>query len=327
MSIDISIITVNYNSLNYIKSCVDSISSSLCSKGPAFCELIIVDNGSSDGSADYIERLTEQYGNIYLTGESKNLGFCKACNLGASKANGKFLLFLNPDTKFISGSTEEVIRFYDKKSKDSKVGVIGAKLVNPDGTIQYSCRSFPTLARQFYESYFLYRLFKNSPVFGAYFLSWWDHNSAREVDWLSGAFMFMKREDFDRTGGFDEDYFMYSEDSDLCFRLCKNGYRNYYFPFFVVEHADGGIASINNALREACVWKSRRLYFKKNYSSFHAVLLSFIYFLGVINRIIIFTILSIFTTKKQNRKRLQTYLKTLKLYFAGRPVKKIIDMK
>jgi len=322
LSIDISIITVNYNSLNYIKSCVDSINPFLYSKDPPFCEMIIVDNGSSDESADYIKGLAKQYGNIYLTGESKNLGFCKACNIGASKANGKFLLFLNPDTRFISGSAEEVIKFYDEKSKGSKVGVIGAKLVNPDGTIQYSCRSFPTLARQFYESYFLYRLFKNSSVFGAYFLSWWNHGSARGVDWLSGAFMFIKREDFERTGGFDEDYFMYSEDSDLCFRLHKNGYKNYYFPFFVVEHADSGIASKNNALREAGIWKSRRLYFKKNYSLFHAEILSFLYFLGVINRVVVFTVLSIFTAKKQNRKRLQTYLKTLKLYFAGWPVKK-----
>lgn len=315
MNISISFIIVNYNSLDYTKSCIGSILSFLKGKDLVSWEIVIIDNGSADGSIDYLKGIVKKHKNIYLIDAGKNLGFCKACNIGAEKAKGKFLVFLNPDSKLTGGNIEDLIEFYENRIKTHRVGVAGAKLVNSDGTLQYSCRSFPTLARQFYESYFLHRLFKNSPVFGSYFLSWWDHRSVREVDWLSGAFMFIRKKDFDEAGGFDEDYFMYSEDCDLCLRLYREGYKNYYFPFFIVEHADSGIASKNKALREAGVWKSRRLYFKKNYSLFHAEALSFLYFLGVINRIVLFISLLIFVPKKQNRQRLAIYFKTLKLYF------------
>ena len=112
--------------------------------------------------------------------------------------------------------------------------------------------------------------------------------TAREVDWLSGSFILIEKKIFEEAGGFDRDYFMYSEDTDLCMKLVRNGRRNYYFPFYAVMHADAGIASRDMALREAEVWRSRRLYFKKNHTYIHALLFSLIYFTGIINRIIVF---------------------------------------
>ena len=281
---DLSIIIVSYNSLKFIKNCIESLFFSIGSlekkenKNKITWELIIVDNGSSDGSIEYLKKLKLESDGISVIEMGENRGFCSASNIGAERARGEFLLFLNPDTKFIQKGLDNIIKFYNEESKGSKVGIIGAKLLNFDNSLQYSCRSFPTLARQFYESYFLHRLFKKSRVFGSYFLSNWDHKSVRKVDWLSGAFMFLKREFFIQTGSFDEDYFMYSEDADLCLRMHMSGYKHYYYPYFAVQHSDSGIASRDKAAREVGIWKSSRLYFKKNYSLFHAIVLSCLYF-------------------------------------------------
>ncbi len=135
------------------------------------------------------------------------------------------------------------------------------------------------------------------------------------MDWLLGLFMFVKKDIFAGAGGFSQDYFMYSEDTDLCLRLARAGFKNYYFPLSVIEHADSGIASADGPGREANIWKSRRLYFLKNYSAAHAVVLSMLYFRGVINRVVLHSILSFFGPRKKNRDRMLVYALALKRYF------------
>ncbi|HEY4695930.1 MAG TPA: glycosyltransferase family 2 protein [Candidatus Hydromicrobium sp.] len=311
---DISIIIVNYNSLDFVKKCTSSIREHTDKNGITY-EILVVDNDSNDGSVEYLKEQSRENDNFYLITNKKNLGFSRASNIGASRAKGQYLLFLNPDTRFIRGSLADLINFYDRKDKTRRVGIVGAKILNPDGSVQFSARSFPTLARQFYESYFLYRIFRRSRIFGSYFLSWWDYGSQREVDWLTGSFMFIRKDYFIRAGMFDEDYFMYSEDSDLCLRLHRKNFRNYYYPGFVIEHSDSGIASRNIAVREAGIWKSRRLYFKKNYSIIHARYLSLLYLAGIFNRILLFTILSVFKPGSISRSRLSAYFKVFGLYF------------
>ncbi|MBC8389440.1 MAG: glycosyltransferase family 2 protein [Actinobacteria bacterium] len=314
--LDISIIIVNYNSLDFIKKCISSIREHT-GKNRLTYEILVVDNNSSDGSVEYLKEQVKKNNSFYLIANKNNEGFSRASNMGALKAKGEYLLFLNPDTRFISGSLGELVDFYSKEDRTGRPGVVGAKILNSDGTLQFSSRSFPTLARQFYESYFLYRIFKKSRIFGSYFLSWWDHNSQKEVDWVAGSFMFIRKDYFMEAGMFDEDYFMYSEDSDLCLKLYRKGYKNYYFPYFVIEHADSGIASGNMAAREAGIWKSRRLYFKKNYSAVYAGYSSFLYLAGVLNRILLFIVLSIFKPGSKNRARLAEYFRVLRLYFKG----------
>jgi GT2 family glycosyltransferase len=320
--LDISIIIVNYNSLDFIKECLKSIKrlsgSGRDKKSKASYEILVVDNKSGDRSADYLSERAKIDDILHFIPNKYNVGFSRASNLGALRARGKYLLFLNPDTKFLQGDLRSLIDFYDDKDIDSRVGVIGVKILNPDGTLQLSSRSFPTLARQFYESYFLYRIFKKTRVFGSYFMSWWDHKEERKVDWLAGSFIFIKRDVFMKAGMFDEDYFMYSEDSDLCLQLYRKGFKNYYFPYFIIEHIDRAVASRNMAAREAGIWTSRRLYFIKNYSRTHAVLLSLIYLAGIINRILLFILLCIFKPVKASRARLFMYFKVLNLYFGGR---------
>jgi GT2 family glycosyltransferase len=319
--LDISIIIVNYNSLDFIMGCLESIKRlagpGMDKKNKSGYEILVVDNKSGDGSVEYLKEQAKINDILHFIPNKENTGFSRASNAGASRARGRYLLFLNPDTKFLKGNLESLIDFYVKNSTNGRVGVVGAKVLNPDGTLQLSSRSFPTLARQFYESYFLYRIFRKTRIFGSYFMSWWDHKREREVDWLAGSFMLIKKDVFMEAGMFDEDYFMYSEDTDLCLRLYRKGYKNYYFPDFVIEHIDRAVASRNMAVREAGIWTSRRLYFKKNYSRVHAALLSIIYLSGVINRILLFMILCIFKPVKASRARLFMYFKVLSLYFGG----------
>lgn len=310
---DLSIIIVNYNSLNFIKECIRSINDSIKSRKLKY-EILVIDNNSDDGSVEYLKEESRN-GSIRLTVNNNNLGFSRASNIGALKASGRYLLFLNPDTRIMEGRFEDLIDFYKNRDKSEKTGAAGVKILNPDGTLQYSARSFPTLARQFYESYFLYRIFRKNRTFGSYFLSWWDHSRTRKVDWLTGSFIFIKKEYFFKAGMFDEDYFMYSEDTDLCLKLKRKNFNNYYFTGMVIEHADSGIASREPAVREAGIWRSRRLYFKKNYSNSHALALSLLYQVGILNRIILFAFLSIIKPGRGNRERLISYFKIFRLYY------------
>lgn len=323
---ELSIIIVNYNGIGFIEDCLESIrkhigrnraGSVMSVEGEMDFEVIIMDNASTDGSVEYLKGFCSNNKRFRLMEMGCNTGFGMASNKGAGAAEGKFLLFLNPDCKLVDDDIGPLLKFY--KDSDNP-GVIGAKIMGESGKLHYSCRTFPTLARQFYESYFLHRIFPNSRIFGSYFMSWWDHSGPRETDWLAGSFMLVDRGLFMSTQGFDTEYFMYSEDTDICLRLYRMGHKNYYYPGYRVIHADSGIASRDMAERESGIWKSRRLYFFKNYSPVHAVFLSFLYFTGIINRIIIFGIAQVLSANIRKQGRAGYYRRTLKKYFCKKTI-------
>lgn len=320
---ELSIIIVNYNGSGFIEDCLESIREHMghTRTGSAGSELdfevVIIDNASTDGSVGYLKGFCSNNKRFRLMKMGSNAGFGIASNKGAGAAEGKFLLFLNPDCKIIGDDIGYMLKFY--KDSDSP-GVIGAKTIGGSGELHHSCRAFPTLARQFYESYFLHRIFPNSRIFGSYFMSWWDHSGPRETDWLAGSFMLVDRKLFISSGGFNKEYFMYSEDTDLCLRLYRIGHKNYYYPGYCIVHADSGIASRDMAERESEIWKSRRLYFLKNYSPSHASFLSFLYFVGIINRIIIFGIAQALSANIRKQGRVSYYSRALKKYFCKKPI-------
>ncbi len=308
---ELSIIIVNYNGSGFIEDCLESIRKYL---GKVNFEVIIMDNASTDGSAEYLKDFCFDDQRFRLLEMGSNTGFGMASNKGAGAAGGKFLLFLNPDCKIVDGSVGSLLKFY--KDSDSP-GVIGVKIIGESGKLHYSCRAFPTLARQFYESYFLHRIFSRNRIFGSYFMSWWDHNNPMETDWLAGSFMLVDKELFMEAQGFDTDFFMYSEDTDICMRLHRKHYKNYYYPGYQIIHADSGIASRDMAERESEIWKSRRLYFLKNYSPVHAAFFSFLYFTGIINRIIIFGIAQALSANIRKQGRVRYYGRALKKYYCS----------
>jgi N-acetylglucosaminyl-diphospho-decaprenol L-rhamnosyltransferase len=310
---DISIVIVNYNGTGFIEDCLESISRGFGPEGNISYEAIIVDNASTDNSREYIEDFCRENSSFKLIKNTVNQGFGAASNKGAEKAVGEFLLFLNPDCRIIDRDIGGAVDFY-REAGDA--GVLGVKVLGKEGELQLSPRAFPTLARQFYESYFCSRFLSSSRIFGSYFMTWWDHSSPRQADWLSGSFMLLENSLFKDAGGFDQDYFMYSEDTALCLELVRMGYKNYYYPHYAVEHADAGIASRDKASREAQVWKSRRIYFRKNHSAAHAAAFGLIYAAGMINRIIIFGAGSIFS--RSARIRAASYLRAIYIYYCKR---------
>ena len=325
-----SFIIVNYNGLELLKDLIGSLNTLTISESEhaffckekeedVFWEAIFFDNGSTDGSVEFLRHKCRVFKNFKVIESKENTGFGHASNEAAKKADSDFLIFLNPDTKLKTRDLGILVKFIKSiDDNDNMLGVLGAKTLNEDGSLQYSCRAFPTIARQFYESFFLAKIFKKSRVFGSYFMTWWDHKNSVAVDWITGSFMLIRKDLFFELKGFDEEYFMYSEDTDLCLRLSKKGYINYYLPDFKIMHLDSAIALRNRIKREKEVWKSRRLYFKKNYSEFHARTVSYFYFCGMLNRTLLFFLGFLFTFKRKHIIKAGNYFKIIMSYLSGR---------
>jgi GT2 family glycosyltransferase len=197
-------------------------------------EVIVVDNASGDNSRELI---TANFPEVQWIQLKTNIGFGKACNVGAASASGKFLLFLNPDTVISRATLKNSVEFMEA---NPQAGLMGPKILNTNGTLQLSCRrSNPTPSVAFYYFSGLSRLFPKSKRFGRYNLTYMDENETAQVDVVSGSFMFMKLEFFRVIGGFDERFFMYGEDIDLCFRVRQQGYEVWYYPVVQIVHLKG----------------------------------------------------------------------------------------
>lgn len=227
----ISIIIVNYNVRFFLQHCLHSVVKA-CEQVDA--EVIVVDNGSSDGSQ---EMMREHFPDITYVYQRENLGFSKANNMGIRQAKGEYVLLLNPDTVVQEDTFARCIRFMDDHAN---AGGMGVKMLDGHGKfLPESKRGLPTPSVAFYKVFGLSSIFPRSKRFGKYHLGYLDENKVHEVDVLSGAFMLMRKSVLDNIGLLDEDYFMYGEDIDLSYRIQKGGFKNYYFPETQIIHYKG----------------------------------------------------------------------------------------
>ncbi len=255
---------VNWNARESLRTALRS----LLAHPPQFeYEILVLDNASSDGSVQMLEK---EFPEVKLMVSERNLGFSKGHNLAARAAQGKYLFILNPDTEVLPGALDALIAYAEQHPE---VGIIGPKILNPDGSLQYSCRRFPNPAAALFRNTPLGKLFPNNPYTRDYLMTDWDHNSIREVDWVSGAALLVRREVFERLGGFDEQFFMYCEDTDLCYRAWQAGYKVVYFPESKIKHAIG--RSTDQVANRMIVTfhKSMYLFYKKHYARRTFVLL------------------------------------------------------
>lgn len=220
---DLSIVIVNYNTRKLVLSCIKSLKSKTSFKA----EVIVVDNGSTDGSIETLRKL-QKNGEIAFIENKNNLGFSKANNRGIKKAKGRYILLLNSDTEVEPGSIERLYRF--AKTKDD-AGVVGARLVLPDGTVQKSCFNFPTVVNAVRE-YWL----GQKDAFGNFAPT---GKETTEVDAVVGAAFLITPKALKDVGLLDERYFMYFEDMDYCRRIWRSGLKVYYFPESVIKHYHG----------------------------------------------------------------------------------------
>lgn len=259
-ALDLSVVIVNYNTMGYTRRCLASLSDG--ARGLAW-EAVVVDNASSEPGA---EALAREFPNVRVLRRARNGGFAAGANTGIRAARADVLFLLNPDTRVMPGAAAALLQ-YLRAHPD--VGIVAPKLVNPDGSLQLSCRRFPTLWTGVFNRYsLLTRLVPRNRFSTAYLMSDWDHASTREVDWVSGAAMMITRAALTRVGGFDEGYFFAMEDVDLCRRMHEAGLRVVYLPDAVVEHCIGGSASTAPAraliARHRGMWRYYRRYLRRN---------------------------------------------------------------
>lgn len=226
---DLSIIIVNFNTRDLTHQTIDSIINN--TKGLEY-EIIVVDN-----STDKKQQCSYSGEKINVLCDIQNKGFGHACNIGAKASKGKYLLFLNSDTLIHDNC---LIKCTDYLNLNEKAGVLGVKVLLRDGTLDHGCkRGFPTPSAALFYYMGLDKKFPNSKKYGAYRQTFLDDSETNEVDSVSGAFLMISKELFEKVHGFDETFFMYGEDLDLCYRVKQSGYNVIYFPEAVITHLKG----------------------------------------------------------------------------------------
>lgn len=258
---DISVIIVNYNVKEFLRGTLVSVERALA-HGKLEGEIFVVDNNSAD---DSVEMVREEFPHVHLLAQNVNLGFGKANNLAAHQATGDYILLLNPDT-IVGEDTLQTMVAFMKANPDT--GLSGCKLLNADGSFQDPCRrGFPTPWASFTKLFGLSKLFPKSKLFSQYYLSYLPIDETYEVDAVSGAFMFLSRAAWEATGGFDEAYFMYGEDLDLCYRVKKAGFKVFYVPTTATIHFRGE-STKRSAINEVQVfYDAMHIFVKKNYGA------------------------------------------------------------
>lgn len=230
-AIDISVVIVNYNVKDFLSKCLDSVKKASAN---LTVEIIVVDNDSSDGSIEYLQNLHPDVSYIVL---NENLGFSKANNIGFKQAGGKYILILNPDTIIEEKNLDLMFEYLEN---NPQVGLAGCKVLNPDGSFQLPCRrGFPTPWVSFCKLFGLQSLFPKSKLFAQYNQTFRSIDETYYIDAVMGAYMFTRREIIESVNGFDEDFFMYGEDLDLCHRIKQAGYEIAYFNETSIVHYKG----------------------------------------------------------------------------------------
>lgn len=260
----VSIIIVHYRAKEELFSCLSSLKAS----SPYLpYEVIVVDN---DEKKIIEGELRSRFGWVSYIATFKNCGFGAGNNIGAGKARGKFLFFLNPDTVVLPRSIDNLIQFL---SNQRRAAIVAPLLLNNEGTkyaLQGSMELTP-LAGIVCLS-FINKLFPNNPISKKYFLSAWDKKSLKEVDVVPGAAFVIHKSIFEEIGGFDERFFLYFEESDLCRRVKQKGYTIYMLPHASIVHG-GGATTRTRDQREiiSAFRRSRWLYFQKHFGLIPAI--------------------------------------------------------
>ncbi|HEY3216963.1 MAG TPA: glycosyltransferase family 2 protein [Candidatus Eisenbacteria bacterium] len=228
---DLSTIIVTYQARGVVLRCLAALADE---SAGIETETVVVDNDSRDGVQ---EALRSAFPEVRLIANPRNLGFARAVNQGIAATTGELVLVLNPDCILERGSIDTLRRHLEAHPK---TGVVGPMLVNGDGSIEYSARSFPDSLTFLFNRYsLLTRLFPNNRFSRRYLLSDWDHASARDVDWLSGACLLVRRNAIDRVGAMDEAFFLFNEDVDWCRRMKLAGWAVTYVPAARAVHLIG----------------------------------------------------------------------------------------
>jgi GT2 family glycosyltransferase len=248
----LSIIIVSWNIRKLLENCLSSI---LAHPPTSPFEIWVVDNASTDESPRMVR---EKFPQVHLVENRENLGFARANNQAIQQCTGKYILLLNPDTLVTSGALQALVDFLDK---NPEAGATGARILNPDGSLQISSHPRPTLSRE------LWRLFHLDSLapYAEYPLTKWGTKQAQEVDVLMGACLLVRKKVLDQVGFLDEDYFIYTEEVDLCYRIQRAGWRLFWVPQAEVVHFGGQSTQQVPTEMFLNLYHGKIKYFRKHY--------------------------------------------------------------
>ena len=269
-SLDISIIVVSWNTRNLLAQCLHSI---LATTTLPQSQIIVVDNNSTDGSAEFV---ANNFSTVQLIINSEHLGFARANNQGIRASSGKYILLLNSDTILQPGTVHQMLEFMNAHLQ---AGILGGNILNPDLSPQRCFGSFPNF---WSESIFAWGLDSRLPfsLFTKHIRQPLD--TPHETDWVLGAALMIRRAVFQQTGMLDEDYFMYSEEIDMCYRAKQNGWRIYVIPNTPVIHLGGQSTRQTPGKMKAELFRSKVRYFEKHFGSIPAICLQCMFGLSIL---------------------------------------------
>lgn len=271
---DLSIIIVGWNTRVLLEQCLDSVFATL---PDCECETWVVDNASSD---DTVAMLRSNFPAVHLIENQHNVGFAAANNQALQLCTGEFILLLNPDT-IVKPRVLERLLVYMKENP--RVGGVGPRLLNGDGSFQPSCYPFPTLSREFWR---MFNLDKIRP-YGQYNFSRWDQAMPREVDSIQGACLMLRMEVINQVGLFDKAFFLYSEEIDLCYRVKRAGWQLVWLPDVAMIHF-GGQSSKQVATQSFLnLYRGKVMFFRKHYGLVSAGFYRAVLFAATLARLIV----------------------------------------
>lgn len=255
---ELSVIIVSYNVRYFLEQCLTSVRRA--SEGIS-CEIFVVDNNSADGSCSMV---SNDFPEVKLIINHENKGFSAACNQGMKIAEGRYVLLLNPDTLVGEDTFKKCIAFMDDHPD---AGAAGIKMIDGKGKfLPESKRAIPTPVTAFFKMTGLLHIFPNSGFINRYYLGHLDNDKTSQAEVISGAFMFIRKEAFIKTGFLDEDYFMYGEDIDYSYRLIKSGFKNYYYPETKIIHYKGQSTKKENLNTLVNFYKAMLIFVKKHFN-------------------------------------------------------------
>lgn len=280
----LSVIMVPYKCRNIFKEALEAV---INSKASFNFEIIIIDNDSKDGTVEMVREFQARPGwsDRIVLYENTNEGFPKANNRGIQMKRGEYVLLLNPDTK-VSEDTLQVMMDFVKARPD--VGIATCKLVKADGSLDLACRrKFPTPLRAFFRLSGLSFVFPKSKLFASYNMTYKSVSEETEVDACVGAFMFITPDCLAKIQGFDEQFFMYGEDLDLCMRAKETGFKVWYYPKTTTIHYKGQSSKKVSRRGLYEFHHNNWLLFKKHYSRKYFYLLDPLVYIGVWSRYLV----------------------------------------
>jgi GT2 family glycosyltransferase len=270
----ISIVIISFNVERLLKECIESV---YCETTETPFDIWVIDNHSRDNS---VQMLKDNFPNIHLIENDRNLGFPKANNQAIVKSTSDYILLLNPDTIVQDGAIDKMVRFMDEHPD---VGVSGCRVLNEDGSLQLACRrSIPTPKVAFYRLTGLSRLFPHSKTMARYNLTYLDPNTPHEVDAVSGAFLVIRKKVVDAIGVLDENFFIYGEDMDWCIRAKKAGWKVMYYPHARIVHYKGVGCKTNHRKTTYEFYRAMYLFHRKHFAKDCSPLTNLAIYIGIV---------------------------------------------